>query len=79
MAKIILIFNLDDMSIPDMVGDLMVESNQATYVYESVVDDINDGDFEFAILEDEGMEAILNDGDLTTLTVIHKGGQLRPR
>jgi hypothetical protein len=79
MAKIILIFNLDDMSIPDMVSEIIEEGDSATYVYESVVDDINDGDFEFAILEDEGMEAILNDGDLTTLTVIHKGGKLRSR
>ena len=70
MAKMILVFNLDDVSINDTIEELNEEGNSATYVYESVVDDINDGNFSFAILEDD---------ELDKLETIHKGGELRSR
>lgn len=70
MAKIILVFDLDDMSITDTIEELNEDGNSATYVYESVVDDINDGNFSFAILEDD---------ELDKLETIHKGGELRSR
>lgn len=63
----ILIFHLDDASLADMIEELAEEGNSATYVYESVVDEINNNTFSFAIVDNQA---------LADLPTIHRGGRL---